>query len=69
MLHQDKICQVILKFSDLYTFEIAKLMFQFTRDFPPDVFESYFQDCNDMHSYSTRLASEGSYFLPRAKIL
>ena len=54
----------ILKLDDLYKFEVAKLMHQFTHKKIPDIFCQYFTYSNDIFKYSTRnSANYNLYFL------
>ena len=55
----------ILKLEDLYNFEIAKLMYQFTHSKLPLNFNYYFAYSSDVSSYSTRHISSSDIFLPR----
>ena len=55
----------ILKLEDLYNFEIAKLMYQFTHSKFPLNFNYYFAYSSDVSSYSTRHTSSNDIFLPR----
>ena len=55
----------ILKLEDLYNFEIAKLMCQFTHSKLPLNFKHYFAYSSDVSSYSTRHSSSIDIFLPR----
>ena len=55
----------ILKLEDLYNFEIAKLMYQFTHSKLPLNFNHYFAYSSDVLSYSTRHTSSNEIFLPR----
>ena len=55
----------ILKLEDLYNFEMAKLMYQFTRSKLPLNFKHYFAYSSDVSSYSTRHSSSNDIFLPR----
>ena len=53
----------ILKFDDLYKFEVAKLMHQFTHKKIPDIFCKYFISSNDILKYSThKSANYNLYF-------
>ena len=55
----------ILKLEDLYNFEIAKLMYQFTHSKLPLNFNHYFAYSSDVSSYSTRHTSSNDIFFPR----
>ena len=55
----------ILKLEDLYNFEIAKLMNQFTHSKLPLNYKHYFAYSSDVSSYSTRHNSSYDIFLPR----
>ena len=55
----------ILKLEDLYNFEIAKLMYQFTHSKLPLKFKHYFACSSDLSSYSTSRSSSNDIFLPR----
>ena len=56
----------ILKLEDLYSFEIAKLMYQFTHSKLPLNFKHYFAYSSDVSSYSTRHTSSNDIFLSRS---
>ena len=55
----------ILKLEDLYNFEIAKLMYQFTHSKLPLNFKHYFAYSSDVSSYSTRHSSSNDIFFYR----
>ena len=55
----------ILKLENLYNFEIAKLMYQFTPSKLPLNFNHYFAYLSDVSSYSTRHTSSNDIFLLR----
>ena len=55
----------ILKLENLYKFEIAKLMYQFTHSKLPLNFKHYFVYSSDVSSYSTCHSSSNNIFLPR----
>ena len=55
----------ILKLEDLYNFEIAKLMYQFTHSKLLLNFKHYVAYLSDVSSYSTRHSSSNDIFLPR----
>ena len=55
----------ILKLEDLYNFEIAKLMYQFTHSKLPFNFKHYFAYSSDVSSYSTCHSFSNDIFLPR----
>ena len=55
----------ILKLEDLYNFEIAKLMYQFTQGKLPLNFKHYFAYSSDVSSYSTHHTSRNDIFLPQ----
>ena len=49
----------ILKLDDLYRFETAKLMFQYTKNDLPKPFKHMFQQSSHPHSYNTRSVTSG----------
>ena len=56
----------ILKLDDLYTLEIAKLMYQFTQNKLPDTFDHYFTYSSDVSKHYTRhVSQEDHIFLNR----
>ena len=56
----------ILKLDDLYTLEIAKLMYQFTQNKLPDTFDHYFTYSSHVFKYYTRhVSQEDHIFLNR----
>ena len=56
----------ILKLDDLYTLEIAKLMYQFTQNKLPDTFDHYFTYSSDVSKHYTRhVTQEDHIFLNR----
>ena len=56
----------ILKLDDLYTLEIAKLMYQFTQNKFPDTFDHYFTYSSDVSKHYTRhVSQEDHIFLNR----
>ena len=56
----------ILKLDDLYTLEIAKLMYQFTQHKLPDTFDHYFTYSSDVSKhYTRRVSQEDHIFLNR----
>ena len=56
----------ILKLDDLYTLEIAKLIYQFTQNKLPDTFDHYFTYSSDVSKHYTRhVSQEDHIFLNR----
>ena len=55
----------ILKLEDLYKFEIAKFMHQFTQNKLSSRFRPYFSHSSDIHTPSTRHSSTKNISLPR----
>ena len=56
----------ILKHDDLYTLEIAKLMYQFTQHKLPDTFDHYFTYSSDVSKhYTCHVSQEDHIFLNR----
>ena len=55
----------ILKLDDLYQFELAKLMYQFTLNKRSSRFCNYFAYSSDSYSYATRNSSNKSLQIPR----
>ena len=57
-----------LKLNDLYTHEIAKLMFKYAHKTTPIAFSSFFTPVISIHTRTTRLASySNNLYLPRYK--
>ena len=60
----------VLKLNELYTYEVAKFMYKYTRKNLPPSFSSFFTSIASVHTRSTRLASsQYSLYLPRYKTL
>ena len=57
----------ILKLDDLYRFETAKLMFQYTKNDLPKPFTDMFQQSSHTHSYNTRSVTRKNYNNPPFK--
>ena len=57
----------IFKLDDLYRFETAKLMFQYTKNDLPKPFKHMFQQSSHTHSYNTRSVSRKNYNNPPFK--
>ena len=58
----------ILKLNDIYTHEIAKLMFKYAHKTTPIAFSSFFTAVISIHTRTTRLASySNNLYLPRYK--
>ena len=57
-----------LKLDDLYRFEIAKLMFHYTKNDLPKPFIPMFQQPFHTHSYNTRRVTRKNYYNPPFKI-
>ena len=57
----------ILKLDDLYRFETANLMFQYTKNDLPKLFEHMFQQSSHTHSYNTRSVTRKNYNNPPFK--
>ena len=55
----------ILKLDDLYKFERAKLMHQFTHKKIPDIFCQYFTYSNDIFKYATPNSANHNLYLPQ----
>ena len=49
--------QEILKFSDIYLYQIGKFMYQFKRGLLPNYFRDMFTLASQIHSYNTRNSS------------
>ena len=59
----------VFKLNELYTYEVAKFMYKYTRKNLPPSF-SFFTSIASVHTRSTRLASsQYSLYLPRYKTL
>ena len=58
----------ILKFNNIFDFEVAKLMHQLIHEKAPKNFKSYFICSSNILAYSTRQKSENHLFLPRFHI-
>ena len=57
----------ILKLDDLYRFETAKLMFQYTKNDLPKPFKHMFQQSSHTHPYNTRSITRKNYNNPPFK--
>ena len=57
----------ILKLDDLYRFETAKLMYQYTKTDLPKPFEYLFQQASHTHFYNTRSVTHKNYYIPSFK--
>ena len=55
----------ILKLDDLYKFEVAKLMHQFTHTKIPDIFCQYFTSSNDIFQNATGNSANYDLYLPQ----
>ena len=53
----------ILKVSDLYEFEIVKIMKQYNERTLPEYFDNFFQCPNSIHHYNTRFSQNQSLFV------
>ena len=57
----------IVKLFDLVSIQTAIFMYNFHHSLLPSVFDSFFVDVSKVHKYNTRLDSNQSYYLPRAR--
>jgi len=57
----------MLKIPDIYQLELGKLMHSFHNGMLPPTYNRLFIPLNEIHSYSTRGASQGKYFWPVTK--
>ena len=55
----------ILKVSDLYKFEIAKIMYQHSKQSLPSCFSAFFDNLNDIHNQRTRATEKKNLYLPK----
>ena len=55
----------IIKLGHIHEFEVLKLMHQYFDDKLPMAFTEFFTKQSNIHSYSTRSASSGSFHVPR----
>ena len=60
-------CLIILKFSDIVTFQNAVLMYKFHNNMLPHAFKSFFNKVDQVHKYNTRLAAKQSYYIPKVR--
>ena len=60
-------CLIILKFSDIVTFQNAVLMYKFHNNMLPNAFKSFFNKVDQVHKYNTRLAAKQSYYIPKVR--
>lgn len=58
----------ILKFKDLRTLEVAKVMHQHSANLLPRAFDDYFIKQSTVHSHRTRSVSRGSLFVRRCTL-
>jgi hypothetical protein len=52
----------ILKFGDIYLFNLGTFMFSYNNDLLPDAFRNFFQPVNRIHQYNTR--NSGLLYIP-----
>ena len=55
----------ILKLNDLYTYEIAKFMYQYVHNMLPSQFNNYFSFTHNIHSHETRNSTSKAMTLTR----
>ena len=60
-------CLGILKLSDLVTFYVSIFMHKFYQQLLPSVFDNFFVDVRDLHTYNTRFAAKHSYYVPKVR--
>lgn len=53
----------VLKFDDIYKFELGKFMYLYHIKDLPEIFESYFLPLDQTHNHNTRNKSNNNYFL------
>ena len=54
----------ILKISDMYKLELAKLMHQYSRNSLPSYCSTFFQKVSCIHNRNTRMHSQNMLYLP-----
>ena len=60
-------CLSILKLSDLVTLYVSIFMHKFHQKLLPSVFDNFFADVRDLHTYNTRFAAKHSYYFPKVR--
>ena len=60
-------CLSILKLPDLVTLYVSIFMHKFHQQLLPSVFNNFFADVRDMHTYDTRFAAKHSYYVPKIR--
>ena len=55
----------LLKLTDIYNLELAKLMHKFHYGMLPATYNNLFQLTSQIHSHFTRLSNSSNYFIPR----
>ena len=59
----------IIKISDMYNLELAKLMHQHSRNSLPSYFSTFFPKVSSIHNHSTRTHSQNTLYLPKFSTL
>ena len=60
-------CLSILKLPDLVTLYVLIFIHKFHQQLLPSVFDNFFADVRDMHTYNTRFAAKHSYYFPKIR--
>ena len=60
-------CLSILKLPDLVTLHVSVFMHEFHQNLLPSVFDNFFVDVRDLHTYNTRFAAKHSYYFPKVR--
>jgi len=55
----------VLKLNDIYRFELAKLVHTLHHGALPKIFDSFFKNISNIHSYRSRFADNQNYFMQR----
>ena len=55
----------VLKIADLYTYEIAKLMHQYSKNMLPHCFSTFFSSLSKIHDRQSRSKSKNNLYLPK----
>ena len=55
----------MLKLNDIYRLELAKFMHKLHHGALPKIFDNFFKNISNIHSYKTRFADNQNYFMQR----
>jgi len=55
----------VLKLSDIYRIELAKFMHKLHHGTLHKIYDNFFQNISNVHSYKTRFADNQNYFIQR----